>query len=158
MHSRILSINGMLSRLRRDITQEASASDTSQPPSAGASQNISRSCKSPLYAQVASKNLTEVVKTALTKSLYKQQQQERSKQSLVVYGLQENIHNFNDLRSVFDKLGCTNRIVSHTRIRRQGGTRVKPVKVTVCSSADCGARLPVPHNLKGDAFCALVYI
>ena len=34
LHSKILSIEGMLSRLQRDITKEASASDTVQPPSA----------------------------------------------------------------------------------------------------------------------------
>ena len=118
LHSKILSIEGMLSRLQRDITKDASASGTVQPPSAGASQedknapqlsdkslgdSNSKTDKAKSYSDVVGSDLSSVVKCVVTASIKEQKLEEKSNCSVIIFGLEESK---NDIKKVYSLLQC----------------------------------------------------
>ena len=108
----------MLSKLQRDITKETSASDTVQPPSAGASQedknapqlsdkslgdSNSKTDKAKSYSDVIGTDLSSVVKCAVSASIKEQKLEEKSNFSVIIFGLEESK---NDMKKVHSLLQC----------------------------------------------------
>lgn len=167
LHDKISNIEKLMAELQHSISQNNNASVTSQPSTSnGSATKPEDDCKAvATYAQAASKDLATTVKAAVAESWKKQENIERSKSILAVYGLAEKEHDINELQQLFAKLGCFSRIISCTRIGRpDNGDKVnsnkkpRPIKVVMSSAADCTLLILASKGLKKEPSYTTVYI
>jgi hypothetical protein len=167
LHDKISNIEKLMAELQHSISQNNNAGVASQPSTSnGSAAKPEDDCKAvATYAQAASKDLAITVKAAVAESWKKQENIERSKSILAVYGLAEKEHDINELQQLFAKLGCFGRIISCTRIGRpDDGAKVnsnkkpRPIKVVMSSAADCTLLISASKGLKNEPTYATVYV
>ena len=99
------------------------------------------------YAQIMTKNISDVVKTAVADSMRKQRKNDSDRSSIVLFGLQERKEDLKKVKLVLDPVGCDSKVVKIARLgasldksqhqpNGKNSEKQRPLKVELSSEAD----------------------
>ena len=95
------------------------------------------------YAAVATKGISDAVKSAFTEVIAWQKSNDRDKSAIAVFGLLETNHDLKDAYGILRKLGCTATIISHLRIGKgteqgtKGTKQARPLRIELLTADKC---------------------
>ena len=122
------------------------------------------------YAQIMTKNISDVVKTTVADSMRKQRKNDSDRLSIVLFALQEGEEDLKDIKLVLDTVGCDSKVVKLVRLGcfigqiststkwKKNLEKQRPLKVELSSEADSRYVLMHSKLLKSHPKFAKVWI
>ena len=109
-------INEIQSDLSHKLQQLIDASSSSKDLIRSSIEIVATADKHASYVAVATKGISDAVKSAFTEVIARQKSDGRDRSTIAMYGLLENNHVLKDTYGILCKLGCTATLISHRRI------------------------------------------
>ena len=109
-------IDEIQSDLSHKLLQLIDASSSSKDLITSTIGIVAMADKPASYAAVATKGISDAVKSAFTEVIARQKSDDRDRSAIAMYCLLETNHDLKDTYGILRKLGCTATVISHRRI------------------------------------------
>ena len=165
MQVHVLSSSRNVDQITVDLSEGTAVDNVQFQDHAAASVSTSTSTSRPLSKHVLSAaavagDLSQVIKSAIVKSIREQKAADHDKASVAIHGMREHGNDISDVRDLYEYTDCNVRVVSTTRIGSSAKSTKRPhlLKVSHHTFADKKLFLQASKFLKDDASTAFMFI